>query len=96
MILTPVVAARIEVIDLGGAERPGPTEAEDVAVLGQIVVIGVEAGERGRSVRAIGLMLTVVAVISGDAMLLVEYVIALDAPFIDGIDLGSARFEEII
>src|SRR3984957_14599579 len=96
VILTPVVAAGVEVVDLGGAQRPGPTEPDNVAALDQIVVIGIKTGESWRAVRSKGLMFAVVAIVTGDAMLLVEDVIALDAPFVDGVDLGALGLEEVV
>ena len=87
VILPPVVAAGVEVVDLGRAQTSSPTEPEHVGVLDQIVVFGVEAGQRGRAVGAGSLMLAIVAVIAGDAVLLVEDVIAFDAVLVHRIDL---------
>ena len=47
MVLAPVVAAGVEVVELGGLEGLVPAQSEHVAVLGEVVVVGVETGQGG-------------------------------------------------
>ena len=96
VILTPVVAAGIKVIELGGAERPIPTEANDVGGLLQVVVVGVEAGQRGRTVGPGTDRFAIVAVVAGDAVLLVEDVIAFDAALIHRLNIGAVSDDVVV
>src|SRR5437763_1447912 len=91
MVLCPVVAARIEVVQSGGAEGPVPAEAKHIGSLQKVVVIGVETGQRGRAVGARRQLLTVMSVITGNALLSVEYVIALDAGLVHRCHLRAGQ-----
>ncbi len=82
MILTPVISARIKVVQLGRAKSPVPTEAHDVGGLLRIVVIAVEAWQRRGAIGPRGYGLPVEAVVAGDAVLFAEHVVALYAALV--------------
>src|SRR5581483_9880833 len=96
MILSPIVAAGIEVIQLGRCERPVPAETHYVGGLLEIVVVRVEAGQSRWTVGAGNSRFTIESVVAGDALLLVEHVITLDAALVDGLHVCSVGDDVVI
>ena len=89
VILAPVVPAGIKVIDLIRADGPDPAKADDIGLLNQIVIVGIQSRQGGRTIRAERLVFQVVPIVAGNPVLAVKVVIDLDALLVDRIDLGS-------
>src|SRR6201999_2358298 len=96
MILNPVVAAGVKVVQLVRGDRPVPTHAEDIRPLGQVVVVRIQAGQRSGAIGAGRLMLAIMAPIAGNPMLFVENMVALEAIFIYRIYLRSRSYQVVI
>src|SRR2546429_4995610 len=89
VILPPVIAACIEMVELSWTEDMVPAKPQDVSILMQIVIVRIQTGQRCRSIRAGDNRFAIVAVVAGNAVLLRKAVIALDAPLVDRADVRT-------
>ena len=96
MILAPVVASRVKMIQLCRAESVVPAHAKHVGELPQVVVVDVKAGQPGGAVGARLEVLAVITVVAGNPVSGTKVVVSLDTDLGDRRNLGAIGDAEIV
>ena len=96
VIFAPIVTTSIEVVQHGGGNSPVPAPADHIGIALRVVVVGVKAGQGGGAAGTRYHRRTVVAVVAGHAVLVVEDMVALDAPLGVGADFRTGGDEVVV